>query len=70
MNGNKAIIKGPNNLSGCEVNATDLRAGAGLVVAALIASGETTINNADYILRGYEHIVKKISSIGGEISLL
>jgi UDP-N-acetylglucosamine 1-carboxyvinyltransferase len=70
VNGNKAIIKGPNNLSGCEVNATDLRAGAGLVVAALIASGETTINNADYILRGYEHIVKKISSIGGEISLL
>ena len=70
VNGNKAIIKGPNNLSGCEVNATDLRAGAGLVVAALIASGETTINNADYILRGYEHIVKKITSIGGEISLL
>ena len=70
VNGNKAIIKGPNNLTGCEVNATDLRAGAGLVVAALIASGETTINNADYILRGYEHIVKKISSIGGEISLL
>ena len=70
VNGNKAIIKGPNNLSGCEVNATDLIAGVGLVVAALIASGETTINNADYILRGYEHIVKKISSIGGEISLL
>ena len=70
VNGNKAIIKGPNNLTGCEVNATHLRAGAGLVVAALIASGETTINNADYILRGYEHIVKKISSIGGEISLL
>ena len=52
INSNKGYIFGPTKLRGKTVNATDLRAGASLVLAALIAEGTTTINNADYILRG------------------
>ena len=70
VNGLKAYIKGPTKLESSEVNATDLRAGAGLVIAALMAEGETIINNADYILRGYEDIVSKIKKLGGDITLI
>ena len=70
VNGSKAYITGPTNLRGTEVNATDLRAGAGLIVAALIADGETVINSADYILRGYENIVEKLTNIGADIKLV
>ena len=69
VNGKKASITGPTKLIGTEVNATDLRAGAGLIVAALIAEGTTIINNADYILRGYENIVEKLSNIGADVIL-
>ena len=64
-----AYIKGVKELTGTEVNASDLRAGAGLVVAGLLASGTTIINNADYILRGYENIVEKLSNVGADIEL-
>ena len=70
VNGDKAFISGPSNLKGTEVNATDLRAGAGLVVAALMAEGETVINNADYVLRGYENIVEKLTKVGADIKLV
>lgn len=70
VNGSKAYITGPTNLRGTEVNATDLRAGAGLIVAALIAEGQTVINSADYILRGYENIVEKLTNIGADIELV
>lgn len=69
VNGNKGYIFGPTKLRGKTVNATDLRAGASLVLAALIAEGTTTINNADYILRGYEHIEEKLTSLGAKIEL-
>jgi len=69
VNGSKAYIEGPTKLIGTEVNATDLRAGAGLIVAALEAEGTTIINNADYILRGYESIVDKLHSIGADVEL-
>lgn len=69
LTNSKAIIKGPCKLKGKEVNATDLRAGASLVIAGLIASGKTVINNADYILRGYEGIVDKLTNVGAEIKL-
>ena len=69
VNGSKAYIEGPTKLIGTEVNATDLRAGAGLIVAALEAEGTTIINNADYILRGYENIVEKLTSIGADVEL-
>ena len=67
VSGNKGYIFGPTKLRGKTVNATDLRAGASLVLAALIAEGTTTINNADYILRGYEHITEKLTSLGAKI---
>ena len=70
VEGKKAYIYGPTKLTGTTVMATDLRAGAGLVIAGLIASGETEIQNADYILRGYENIVEKLSNIGATIELI
>ena len=69
INSNKGYIFGPTKLRGKTVNATDLRAGASLVLAALIAEGTTTINNADYILRGYEQITEKLTSLGAKIEL-
>ncbi len=69
VEGNKAYIKGITKLRGTEVNASDLRAGASLIIAGLIADGTTTINNADYILRGYENIVEKLENLGAKIEL-
>lgn len=65
----KAVILGPTKLTGKRVKATDLRAGASLVIAGLMADGKTIIDNADYILRGYEDIVDKLRSIGANIKL-
>lgn len=64
-----ATIEGPTVLKNAEINATDLRAGAGLVVAALETNGITIINNADYILRGYENIVEKLNNLGADVKL-
>ena len=69
INGSKAIIKGPSNLIGTEVEATDLRAGASLVAAALLADGTTVINNIEHILRGYENIVEKLTDAGAKIEV-
>ena len=60
----KAIIHGPCELKGCEVTATDLRCGAGLVIAALMAKGETIIHDAYHIFRGYDHIKEKLRALG------
>ena len=65
----KAVIIGPTKLTGKRVVATDLRAGASLVIAGLIAEGKTIIDNADYILRGYENIIEKLTKTGAKISL-
>ncbi|MDR0983662.1 MAG: UDP-N-acetylglucosamine 1-carboxyvinyltransferase [Ruminococcus sp.] len=62
-----ATIYGKEKLLGAKVSATDLRGGAGLVVAALSAEGETEISEIQFIDRGYEDIEKVISSIGGNI---
>lgn len=67
--GKKIKIKGPTNLKGKKVIATDLRAGACLVLAALIAKGTTTIQNVEHVLRGYEDIIKKLTSVGAKIVL-
>ena len=69
LTNSKAVIVGPTKLKGKVVKATDLRAGASLVIAGLIADGTTTIKNADYILRGYEGIVKKLTNVGAKIKL-
>ena len=69
INGKKIYIEGPTKLVGSEVTATDLRAGACLVAAALVAEGTTTINEVKYILRGYENIVEKLQNVGAKITL-
>ena len=69
VNGRNAIIKGPTKLKGRDVIATDLRGGATLVLAGLIAEGTTTISDIEHILRGYENIVEKLSQVGAKISI-
>ncbi len=64
-----ATILGPSKLVGTEVVATDLRAGAAMVAAALLAEGKTTITNVEHILRGYEHIVEKLTEVGAKIEI-
>ncbi len=66
----KAQINGITPLNGQEVIATDLRAGASLIFAGLIADGITEIHDINHILRGYENIVQKLSSIGANIKLI
>lgn len=70
INGRELTILGSNHLHGEEVTATDLRAGASLLLAALKAEGHTRILNAQYILRGYEDIVSKLTNIGAKIELI
>lgn len=65
-----AYIKGPTPLYGNDVTASDLRAGAALVIAGLIAQETTTISEVEHILRGYEHIVEKLSSVGASIKII
>ena len=67
VDGRRAVIHGPAQLSGTTVQASDLRASAGLVLAALVASGETTIERVYHIDRGYERIVEKLSAVGADI---
>ena len=64
-----ATIVGPSKLVGCEVVATDLRAGAAMVVAGLRTEEKTTITNVEHILRGYEQIVEKLTEVGAKISI-
>ena len=63
------IYEGPNQLTGSSVKATDLRAGAALVIAGLMASGTTEITNVEYILRGYSDIIHKLTQLGADIQL-
>lgn len=62
-----AIIEGKNFLSGARVNATDLRAGAALVLAGIVAEGKTIIDNIYHIDRGYDHIEDKLKQLGAII---
>lgn len=68
VEGKVAVIEGVEELTGAEVNATDLRAGAALIVAALAAKGNTTIGNIKYIDRGYEDIEHKLRALGAQIT--
>lgn len=69
IDGQKLYIEGPTNLRGEEVTATDLRAGACLILAALKAEGVTVINEVEHVLRGYENIVEKLQRVGAKIEL-
>lgn len=62
-------IKGKTELVGTTVEATDLRAGACLVLAGLLASGTTKVTNIEHVLRGYENIVQKLTDVGADIKL-
>jgi len=68
VDGHHAVVHGPSQLSGTTVQASDLRASAGLVLAALVASGQTLIERVYHIDRGYEHIEEKLSGLGAKIS--
>lgn len=63
-----AIIKGPTPLEGRDVAIPDLRAGFAYVMAALLAKGETRLSGAQYLRRGYDNVVEKLSSLGADIS--
>lgn len=67
VDGKIAVIEGVENLTGVNVKATDLRAGAAMIIAGLTAKGETTVEDIQYIDRGYEDVVQKFSSIGAKI---
>jgi len=67
IDGRRAVVRGAAKLSGTTVQASDLRASAGLVLAALVASGETTIDRVYHIDRGYERIVEKLRAVGAGI---
>ena len=64
-----ATIVGKSELKGTNVVATDLRAGAAMVAAGLKAEGKTTITNVEHILRGYEQIIEKLTSVGAKIEI-
>jgi UDP-N-acetylglucosamine 1-carboxyvinyltransferase len=67
VEGRRAVVHGPTTLSGTNVIASDLRASASLVLAALVASGETVIDRVYHIDRGYERIEEKLNSVGASI---
>ena len=67
VDGKVAVIEGVSKLTGVNVKATDLRAGAAMIIAGLVAEGTTTVENINYIDRGYEDVVAKFSSLGADI---
>ncbi len=70
IKGNTALVHGVERLVGAPVNATDLRASAALVIAGLVAEGETSIGKIGHLLRGYEDMDKKLRALGCEVELL
>ncbi|ETE40713.1 UDP-N-acetylglucosamine 1-carboxyvinyltransferase [Streptococcus thermophilus TH1435] len=68
--GGQIVYNGPTQLSGAPVKASDLRAGAALVTAGLMADGQTEIINIEFILRGYSNIIEKLSDLGADIRLI
>jgi UDP-N-acetylglucosamine 1-carboxyvinyltransferase len=66
--GHRALIRGPKKLSGTTVEAPDLRGGAALVLAGLVAEGTTVIEGAKHILRGYEDFEEKLKSLGAAVA--
>jgi UDP-N-acetylglucosamine 1-carboxyvinyltransferase len=70
VTGDKAVVRGRTPLSGAETVATDLRASASLILAGLVASGETIVNDVEHIDRGYEAIEEKLRGLGARIDRL
>src|SRR5699024_5662352 len=70
VEGELILLEGPCELKGVEVEASDLRAGACLVIAGLMAEGTTTVTGVENILRGYDHIVEKLTALGADIKMI
>lgn len=70
VKGNRIAYQGGNQLKGASVKATDLRAGAALVIAGLMAEGQTVVTNVEFILRGYSNIIDKLRALGADIELV
>ena len=70
LEGNVAVIHGVDGMSGAPLMATDLRASACLVLAGLVAKGDTTVDRIYHIDRGYEYIEEKLGSLGAKIRRL
>jgi UDP-N-acetylglucosamine 1-carboxyvinyltransferase len=68
INGNKAIVKGVPELKGAEVMASDLRASVSLVIAGLVATGETKIRRIYHLDRGYQSLEQKLANCGADIT--
>jgi UDP-N-acetylglucosamine 1-carboxyvinyltransferase len=70
VDGKLAVIEGGTVFSAAPVKAVDLRAGAAMVIAGLVANGKTEISNIHHIQRGYENIVEKLQKAGADIKLV
>ncbi len=70
VEGSLISLSGPTQFVGAQVSASDLRAGASLIVAGLMAEGTTVISNVENILRGYDHIIEKLSALGADIMMV
>ena len=70
VEGNTAIIRGVSKMTGAPIMATDLRASASLVLAGLVAEGETVVDRIYHIDRGYENIEEKLGALGAKIRRL
>jgi UDP-N-acetylglucosamine 1-carboxyvinyltransferase len=64
----RALVEGPHELSGRKIDSPDIRAGIGMVLAGLIAHGETIIGNIEQIDRGYENIDARLRALGADIT--
>ena len=67
IDGRTSVVEGQEKLTGCQVKATDLRAGAAIVLAGLVAEGETQVGYIHHIDRGYDNLVEKLVSLGADI---
>jgi len=67
INPNRVAIKGPSILKGAEISSLDIRGGAAVVLAGLVAEGETVIHNIEFVDRGYEHIDERLKALGADI---
>ena len=70
IDGHTAVVRGVPRLSGASVMATDLRASAGLVIAGLVAEGETVIDRVYHLDRGYDRMERKLRALGAQIERL
>jgi UDP-N-acetylglucosamine 1-carboxyvinyltransferase len=67
IDGRTSVVEGVDTLTGCQVKATDLRAGAAMVLAGLVAEGETQVGYIHHIDRGYDNLVQKLVGLGADI---